>query len=186
MTDIIKSIVDAGEFLPQAALVASMSVFSVTVLKDWLKARGLFDRYDAVVDKYIVDGPQSASADIEALGELAISPKQRAVILNELKAMKAMIRDLGDISREQTQNLADRFDSNADELAEFKETLRAMDAALSEALDQPEVLDLTKHKQTLHRYWQMSLNPYDRAMKSLAEKTAPKTTRSGPTIYAEE
>lgn len=98
-----------------------------------------------------------------------------------------MLRDMQDISREQNQNLAEKFDRNPEQFQEFKETLEAMDVALAEALNaQPETIDLTEHKRALHLYWKMSLNPYDRAMKSLFEKTATDTTLAGSTSYAKD
>ncbi|MGM5009939.1 hypothetical protein ACD592_12525 [Rhizobium sp. 969_B3_N1_2] len=180
-----KWLMDLGVFLPLLGLLGSLSVISTIALKAWSKARGLFDRYDAAVDKYIIDGPQSASADLQAVGKLGpISAKRRAVIIEDLLAMKAILRELGDASNERSQNLADRFDRDPEEFQEFKATLEAMEAALDEF--RPDADDLARHRQTLRRYYEMSLSPYDRAMKSLADKTASRSSFAGPVSYAEE
>ncbi|MBX5020407.1 hypothetical protein [Rhizobium lentis] len=187
-----KWMLDSGAALPAIlGLLSSTVAIGFLTLKTLSKSRGHFDRYDALVDKYINDGPQFASADLEALAaqtaDLEALSARYAVLKRDLTAIKAMLLDLQDPSGERVNNLMLRFKQHPEQFEEFQRVVKEMDSGLDTFSNaDPETWDLDGYKRRLRRFWKMSQSPYDRAIKSLAEKTAIATTPAGHTTYAEK
>jgi hypothetical protein len=188
----IKRFLTSSNGFTNAFAVTGVTVSAVILLEtiraQWRKLRGRFDSYDAVVDNYINFGPASANKDLVALETPALDSKHIGQLRRDMLAIKRMLGDMKSLKGPQREALRKRLDEDPEYYREFLADLEAIERSMTEAEGEDiATWDLRKHRRTLTKYWRQHQNPYDRAIRSLAEQSvSSENAKLAGQTYAEE